>query len=122
MANQSSILAWTIPWTEEPGGLQFMRSQRVRHDGATSTRYKGMYGLPVWCSGKESTSQYRRRERRGFDPWVRKILWRRARQPAQYSCLENPTDREAWWVTVHGVTKRQTQLRRLSTYTHMVVI
>ena len=28
----SSILAWRIPWTEEPGGLQFMGSQRVRHD------------------------------------------------------------------------------------------
>ena len=29
MATYSSILAWKIPWTEEPGGLQFMRSQRV---------------------------------------------------------------------------------------------
>ena len=32
MATHSSILAWRIPWTEEPGGLQFMGSQRVRHD------------------------------------------------------------------------------------------
>ena len=32
MATHSSILAWEIPWTEEPGGLQFMGSQRVRHD------------------------------------------------------------------------------------------
>ena len=30
--------------------------------------------------------------------------------PLQYSCLENPMDRGAWWVTVHGVTKSQTQL------------
>ena len=30
--------------------------------------------------------------------------------PLQYSCLGNPTDREAWWATVHGVTKSQTQL------------
>ena len=30
--NHSSILAWKIPWTEEPGGLQSMGSQRVRHD------------------------------------------------------------------------------------------
>ena len=30
MATQSSILAWRIPWTEEPGGLQFMGLQRVR--------------------------------------------------------------------------------------------
>ena len=31
-ANHSSILAWRIPWTEEPGGLQAMGSQRVGHD------------------------------------------------------------------------------------------
>ena len=32
MATYSSILAWTFPWTEEPGGLLSMESQRVRHD------------------------------------------------------------------------------------------
>ena len=32
MATHSSILAWKIPWMEEPGGLQSMGSQRVRHD------------------------------------------------------------------------------------------
>ena len=32
MATQSSVLAWIIPWTEEPGGLKSMGSQRVRHD------------------------------------------------------------------------------------------
>ena len=32
MATQSRIIAWRIPWTEEPGGLQSMGSQRVRHD------------------------------------------------------------------------------------------
>ena len=32
MATHSSILAWRIPWTEDPGGLLFMGSQRVRHD------------------------------------------------------------------------------------------
>ena len=35
MATNSSILAWEIPWTEEPGGLQSMGLQRVRHDQAT---------------------------------------------------------------------------------------
>ena len=34
MATYSHILAWRIPWTEEPGGLQSMGSQRVRHDWA----------------------------------------------------------------------------------------
>ena len=32
MPTRSSILAWRIPWTEEPGGLQSTRSQRVGHD------------------------------------------------------------------------------------------
>ena len=35
MATHSSILAWRIPWTEKPGGLQSMGLQRVRHDWAT---------------------------------------------------------------------------------------
>ena len=32
MATHSSILAWRIPWTEEPGGQQYMKSQRVPQD------------------------------------------------------------------------------------------
>ena len=32
MATHSSVLAWRFPWTEEPGRLQSMGSQRVRHD------------------------------------------------------------------------------------------
>ena len=36
MATHSSILAWEIPWTEEPDGLQSMGSQRVGHDWATN--------------------------------------------------------------------------------------
>ena len=35
-ATHSSILAWRIPWTEEPGGLQSMGSQTVGHDCATN--------------------------------------------------------------------------------------
>ena len=36
MATHSSILAWETPWTEEPGGLQRMGSQRAGHDWAAS--------------------------------------------------------------------------------------
>ena len=32
MATHSSVLAWRIPWTEEPGGLQSIELQRIRHD------------------------------------------------------------------------------------------
>ena len=39
MAPHSSTLAWGIPWTEEPGRLQFMGSQRVEHDSATSLHF-----------------------------------------------------------------------------------
>ena len=41
MATHSSILAWKISWTEEPGGLQSMGSQRVGHDWATNTHGPG---------------------------------------------------------------------------------
>ena len=40
MATHSSILAWKIPWTEEPGGLQFMQSQKVGHDWRTNKHTK----------------------------------------------------------------------------------
>ena len=42
--------------------------------------------------------------------------------PFQYSCLENPMDREAWGATVHKVTKRRTRRKRLSTHAHALKI
>ena len=45
MATHSRILAWEIPWTEEPGGLQSMGSQRIRHDWATHTFLHTMYTI-----------------------------------------------------------------------------
>ena len=48
------------------------------------------------------------------ETWVQYESGRSPREgngnPLQYSCLENPVDRGAWWVTVHGVTKSWTQL------------
>ena len=38
----------------------------------------------------------------------------------QYSCLENPMDRGAWWPTIHRVTKSQTQLKWLSTHSTVI--
>ena len=61
-------------------------------------------GLPRWCSGKESAFQCRRFT---FNPWLRKIPWRRKWQPLQCSCLENSTDEGLWQVTVHGFAKSQ---------------
>ena len=50
MATHSSTLAWKIPWTEEPGGLQSTGLQRVRHDWATSLSLS-----PVMAGGFLST-------------------------------------------------------------------
>ena len=55
MAPHSSTLAWKIPWTEGPGGLQSMGSQRVGHDWATSLSCIGEgNGNPLQCSCLES--------------------------------------------------------------------
>ena len=53
MAIQYNILAWRIPWTEEPGGLQSMALQRVRHDWSTNTiilifEFCPLFVLPGW--------------------------------------------------------------------------
>ena len=47
MATQSSILAWRIPWTEEPGGLQCMGPQTVRHD--LVAKHRGTVNLTPFC-------------------------------------------------------------------------
>ena len=46
MAIHCSILAWRIPWTEKPGGLQSMRLQRVGHDWVTNTVHTVWHYLP----------------------------------------------------------------------------
>ena len=49
MATHSSILAWEIPWIEEPGGPQSIRSQRVEHDLVTKQQTIGPQLLsPIW--------------------------------------------------------------------------
>ena len=51
MATHSSILAWKIPWTEEPGGLQSMGSQTVRQDRVTehSVNFYSSLGVHLKC-------------------------------------------------------------------------
>ena len=48
-STHSSILAWRIPWKEEPGGLQSIGSQRVRHDSANSNNIRRKVP-PEWVS------------------------------------------------------------------------
>ena len=74
MATHSNMLAWKIPWTEEPGRLQSMGSQRVRHDwsdlAAAEVTNLDSLVLRRW----RLCLQFRRH---GFYPWDGKISWRR---------------------------------------------
>ena len=55
MATHSSILAWRIPWTEDPGGLQSMGLQRAGHDWATDTlTFKGLESVFEFLKIKDS--------------------------------------------------------------------
>ena len=84
MAPHSSTLAWKILWTEEPGRLQSMGSQRVGHDWVTSLFY-----FSLSCIGEGNGN------------------------PLQCSCLENPRDGGAWWAAIYGVPQSRTRLKRL---------
>ena len=84
MAPHSSTLAWRIPWTEKPGGLQSMGSRRVGHNWETS------HSISISCIGEGNGN----------------TLW--------YSWLENPRDSGAWWAAVYGVAQSQTRPKQLS--------
>ena len=57
MATHSSILAWGIPWTEEPGRLQSMGSQRVGHNWATNTQRPHTLNYMWSLSSLKATSE-----------------------------------------------------------------
>ena len=67
----------------------------------------------IGASDKESACQCSRHKRHGFNPWVRKIHWKKKFQTAQYYCLENSMERGPWQATVHWATNSQTQLSML---------
>ena len=56
MATHSSIPAWRIPWTEEPGGLQSMGSQRVRHNWPRMHRRHSLLQLIFTLTDQKETS------------------------------------------------------------------
>ena len=84
MAPHSSTLAWKIPWTEEPGGLQSMGSRRVGHDWATSLSLLTF------------------------------MHWRRKWQPTPVFLPGESRGWGAWWAAVYGVAQSQPRLKRLS--------
>ena len=65
-----------------------------------------------WLSGKASTCNT---GSTGSIPGLGQSSGGGHGNPLQYSCLENPMDRGAWWATIHGVTKSQTRLKQLGT-------
>ena len=75
--------------------------------------FRERQGFPGGTLGKEPTCQCSKHERCGFDPWARRIPWRRAWQPTPVFFLEYPIDRGACQATVHRVTIRQTWLKQL---------
>ena len=87
MATHCSSLAWKIPQTEEPGGLQSMGSQRVRHDCVTKTH---THRLPRWFCELRIHLQCRRCRRRGLIPGSGRSPRGGHCNPLQYSCLEKP--------------------------------
>ena len=90
MATHSRILVGKIPWIEGSGGLQSMGSQRVGHDWVTNADANGSLS-PLQAKFGEGNGN-----------------------PLQYSCLENPRDRGAWWAAVYGVAQSRTWLKQLS--------
>ena len=74
MAPHSSTLAWKIPWTEEPGGLQSMGSLRVRHDLATSL---SLFTFMHWRRKWQPTPVFLPGESQGRGSLVGCPLWGR---------------------------------------------
>ena len=95
MATHSSILAWEIPWTEEPGRLVHgvAESDTTLQAGISEVK------ASAWNVGDL-----------GSIPGWERASGGQHGNPLQYSCLENPMDRGALSATDHGVTKSQTRL------------
>ena len=64
-------------------------------------------GFPGGTIDKESSCQCRRHKRHRFDPWVRKIPWRRAQRHIPVFLSGESHDRGAWWAMVHRFAKGQ---------------
>ena len=103
MATHSSILAWRIPWTEELGGLQSMG--RKESDTTEQLHFHFHFlcriakGFPGGAEVKASACNV---GDLGLIPGLGRPPGEEKGHPLQYSGLENPMDRGAWWATVHG--------------------
>ena len=104
MATHSSILAWKRPWTEKPSRL-VMGSQRVGHNSSDLACTPVRMSSPMHHVVKNLPANA---GVTGSNPGSGRSHGGENGNPLQSSCLENPTDRGAWWATVHGVTENWT--------------
>ena len=79
-----------------------------------------MWGFPGGASSKEPACSAGDIRGVGLIPGPGRSPGGGHGNPLQYSCLENPMDRGAWWATVHGVPKSWTQLKRLSNNSYFI--
>ena len=99
-----------ISWLQSPTTMIYEKVKRnITH---THTHI----GLPSWLSDKESFCNARDMV---SIPGLGRYPAKENSNPLQYSFLEYTIDREAWWAIVHGATKGQTQLKRLSMHTYI---
>ena len=96
MAPHSSTLAWKIPWTEEPGGLQSMGSLRVRHNQSTSL---SLFTLTHWRRRWQPTPVFLPGESQGRGSLVGCRLWGRTG-----SDTTEATWRQQQFITKSGIS------------------
>jgi len=102
-------------WTGRPGVLRFMGSQRVGHDNWTE-HMLGAYQVALVVKNLPAIAC--RHKRHQYDVWSGRSLRGGHGKPFQYSCLENRTDRGAWWAMVHRVAKSPIWLKWFSMHVH----
>ena len=108
MAPHSSTLAWKIPWMEEPGRLQSMRSLRVGHDWATSL---SLFSFMHWRRKWQPTPVFLPGELQGRGSLVVCHLWGHTESDMTERLSSNSSsNREAWSAAIHGVAKSRTRL------------
>ena len=110
-ATYSSILVLRVPWA-----VQSMGSQRVGQDWVTFTSLPRRQGRAsqVALAVKNSPANAGDVRDIGSIPGSGRSPEGGNVNPLQYSCLENPMDRGAWWPTVHGITKSWTRNEQLT--------
>ena len=103
MATHSSVLAWRIPGTGEPGGLPSMGSHRVRHDWSNLAAAAAAWNVRASLVAQLVKNLPANAGDLVSIPGSGKSPGEGNGNSLQYSCLENPMDRGAWQAAAHEV-------------------